>query len=73
MVEVTLKDIQMLKQDVILNRLPQWKDCWFDNSSLKEKADSFYFIHAAEDFWTSQDSHKNDDSHRETLVYYGYW
>ena len=68
---MTLKDIQMLKQDVILNRLPQWKDCWFDNSTLKDKADSFYFIHAAEDFWTSQDN--DNDSNRETLVYCGHW
>ena len=66
-VEVTLKDIQILKQDVMLNRLPQWKDSWFGDSTLKDMADTLYFIHQDEDFFN------HVDSNRETLVYCGYW
>ena len=68
-VELTQSDMQLLKQDIILNRLPQCKSCWFYNSTLKDKADTFYFIHAAEDLWNRQ---KNKDG-LKTLVYFGYW
>ena len=70
-VEVTLKDIERLKQEVLLNQLPKWKDSWFGNSTLKVMADTFYFIHAAEGFWVSQ--HNNLNNNGNTLVYCGYW
>ena len=71
-VEVTLRDIELLKQLVILNALPKWKDSWLGNSNLKETADTIKFTLKAEDFWISQ--YKKDKSNfDETLVYCGYW
>ena len=72
-VEVTLKDIEMLKQLVILNQLPKWQNSWLGNTNLKDTANTIKFTLKAEEFWISQLNKHNNNHDDDTLVYCGYW